>query len=197
MKVCRPFLIGLLFLTTTVRVTAQSGSTTPATPSPKPAGVQAELVTELGEFERKAVRLAEAIPQDKLTWRPGEGVRSIGEVITHIAQTNYTFPNIMGVRPPTEADVPGIGKLTEKEKVIAALKASFEHARKVLGGFSDAELERSVRENWTVRRTAMFMLRHGSEHTGQLIAYACMVGITPPWTEEAQQRQRQRQPVKQ
>lgn len=194
MKNRRAFILCLVTMVPTVPLAAQSAGNSPATPPQAVTGIRGELVNELGEFERKAVRLAEAIPQEKFNWRPGEGVRSIGEVITHIAQTNYTFPNIMGVRPPAEADVPGIGKLTEKEKMVAALKASFEHARKVLGGFSDADLERSVRENWTVRRTAMFMLRHGLEHTGQLIAYARMVGITPPWTEEAQQRQRQQPP---
>ena len=172
-----------------------SAQASPAAPQTSSSNtVSAELATELGEFERKAVRLAEAIPAEKYSWRPGDGVRSIGEVVQHIAQTNYSFPNIMGVKAPANVDVAGIGKLTDREKMIAALKASFDHARSVLGGFSAAELEREIRPGWTVRRTAMFMLRHGSEHTGQLIAYARMVGITPPWTEEAQRRQ---QPAKQ
>jgi len=165
-----------------------AGVTAPA------SNVSAELVNELGEFEKKAVRLAEAIPAEKLGWRPGEGVRSIAEVILHITQTNYSFPGIMGVKPPADVDVAGIAKLTDRDKMIAALKASFDHARKALGGFSPTELDRVVRAEWTVRRAAIFMLRHGSEHTGQLIAYARMVGITPPWTEEAQRRQ---QPAKQ
>ncbi len=167
----------------------------PSATSAAPISVSAELASELGEFESKAVRLAEAIPAEKLDWRPGEGVRSIREVILHITQTNYTFPNIMGVKAPAEVDVPGIAKLTDRDTMIAAMKASFDHAHKVLSGFSSTELDRVIRPGWTVRRAAMFMMRHGSEHTGQLIAYARMVGITPPWTEEAQRRQQQ--PAKQ
>ena len=184
----------VLFAIIPLAAFSAAAQTAPAAPAAATT-VSAELATELGEFERKAVRLAEAIPADKYGWRPGEGVRSIGDVINHIAMTNYTFPNIMGAKPPAGVDVPGIGKQTDKEQMIATLKQSFDHARKVLSGFTAEELERVVRPNWSVRRTAMFMVRHGSEHTGQLIAYARQVGIVPPWTEEAQRRQQQ--PAKQ
>jgi len=186
MRVHRPVILFLL-LAFAAKSTAAQNAGAPA-PAATPS-VSAEMVLELAAFEKKAVRLAEAVAAEKLSWRPGDGVRSIHEVILHIAQTNYSFPAIMGVKPPAGVDVAAIGKLTDRDQMIAALKASFDHARTVLGEFSPADLDRVVRSNWTVRRAVVFMLRHGSEHTGQLIAYARMVGITPPWTEEAQRRQ--------
>lgn len=187
----RSLLFFAAILLTAFPAKAQTAPPAAAPAAPATPSVSAELATELAEYERKAVRLAEAIPAEKYSWRPGEGVRSIGEVITHILMTNYSFPGIMGVRAPAGVDVQGMGKLTDKDKIVAGLKASFEHAKKVVSGFSETELNRMVRPDWSVRRTAMFMVRHGSEHTGQLIAYARMVGIVPPWTEEAQQRRQQ------
>src|SRR6266404_1741419 len=50
-----------------------------ATEAPK-SGFRAEILKSLDDLEKKSVSLAEAIPEEKYTWRPGEGVRSIGEV---------------------------------------------------------------------------------------------------------------------
>jgi uncharacterized damage-inducible protein DinB len=38
----------------------------------------------------------------------------------------------------------------------------------------------------------LFIVRHGAEHLGQSIAYTRMVGVTPPWTEDAQREQKQK-----
>jgi len=48
----------------------------------------------------------------------------------------------------------------------------------------------------TMREIMFFLDTHEHEHLGQMIAYARMNGITPPWTEEAQQRQQQQPPAK-
>jgi hypothetical protein len=41
---------------------------------------------EWGHVSRQLIALAEAIPADKYSWRPGPGVRSVSEVLMHIAQ---------------------------------------------------------------------------------------------------------------
>ena len=64
----------------------------------------------------------------------------------------------------------------------------------------DANLENQL--DWfggknTQRGILLFTMRHMAEHLGQLIAYARMNGIVPPWTEEQQQQQKQQQKPKQ
>ena len=53
----------------------------------------------------KFVGLAEAFPQDKYTWRPMEGVRSVSEVLMLAAMEGYSFiPTSFGAKPaPTSA----------------------------------------------------------------------------------------------
>jgi uncharacterized damage-inducible protein DinB len=93
-------------------------------------------------------------------------------------------------RHPPGFDVKGFEKsATEKAKVVATLKDSFEHAKKAITAMPDANLEKSL--DWfggknTQRGILLFIVRHGAEHLGQSLAYARFVGITPPWTEDFQ-----------
>src|SRR5437879_11300305 len=82
------------------------------------------------DAETKLLRLAEAVPAEKYTWRPGEGVRSVSEVFLHVAAGNYGILRRVGAQPPEGLDLRGLEKsTTEKAKVVEALKASFAHVR--------------------------------------------------------------------
>jgi len=139
----------------------------------------------------KLVRLAEAIPAEKYTWRPGEGVRSVSEVFLHVAAGNYSIPRRLGAPPPEGFDPKGYEtSTTDKAKVIEALKASIEHVHKAYTSVSD--LDKTA--PWfggrqaTMREIMFFLDTHEHEHLGQMIAYARINGIVPPWTAEAQKR---------
>ena len=58
------------------------------------------LMTQTQTAREKIVGLAEAIPEGSYDWRPGEGVRSVGEVFIHVAADNYLLPAIAGVAAP-------------------------------------------------------------------------------------------------
>ena len=171
--------------------------TPPAADEPK-EGFRAEFLADLKGLEDKIMKLVEATPPEKTAWRPGPDVRSFSEVFLHIATTNYTFPRMVGVAVPAGTDLRGMqSSTTEKSKIAEVVRASFAHARLGVIGLTDADMDKTAQgSNWTRRRALIFQLRHASEHMGQLIAYMRVNGITPPWTEEAQQRQRQ-QPAKQ
>jgi len=55
------------------------------------SGMRAEFLADLQTQEQKFVSLAQAIPADKYTWRPAEGVRSVSEVFLHVGQRISTF----------------------------------------------------------------------------------------------------------
>ena len=48
-----------------------------------------DVNNDISESQEKIISLAEAIPADKYSWRPEEGVRSVSEVLMHIAGSNY------------------------------------------------------------------------------------------------------------
>jgi hypothetical protein len=60
----------------------------------------AEVVIQESEF----VRLAEAIPADKYTWRPSADVRTIAEVFLHASAANYNLYKLVGTPTPAAVD---------------------------------------------------------------------------------------------
>jgi uncharacterized damage-inducible protein DinB len=155
--------------------------------APKGTGFKAEYLAELSVAEDHLVRLAEKLPADKYTWRPAAGVRSVSEVLLHVASSNFNIPRVLGVSP--KEGMLGAEyqtSTTDKQAVVAALKQSFVFLRNGIGKLTDADAEKKVPwfdgEN-TYRGILYFMTRHTGEHTGQLIAYARLNGITPPWNE--------------
>src|SRR5579862_3814906 len=67
--------------------------------------VRTQLVADLDTLHAKLTALANAFPEDKYSWRPGTGVRSVGEVFMHVAYGFYTFmPQVYGGHAST--DVP-------------------------------------------------------------------------------------------
>lgn len=150
----------------------------------KPKGFRAEFLSNLDDVQKKVIDLAGAVPAEKYAWRPGDGVRSVSEVYTHIAGSNYFLLTFIGVKPP--ADMPkDIEKITDKQQVLAELRKSFDNLRAVLNNTPDADLEKSVNmfgQQTTERAVFTTILTHLHEHLGQSIAYARMNGIVPPWS---------------
>jgi uncharacterized damage-inducible protein DinB len=163
-------LLGLLL------VTGQGGA----------AGVQDELLAALDGIEKKVVSLAEAMPAEKYGWRPAEGVRSVSEVLIHIASTNYFLAGQLGQANPADA-LPRNAEqtMTEKAQVVAALKKSMAHARQAIKGATAADLEKTVKlfgQERSYRSVMILLIEHASEHLGQSIAYARSNGVAPPWS---------------
>jgi uncharacterized damage-inducible protein DinB len=187
-------LLAVALLPANAQSNASPHAATNATPAPPTSGFRAEFLNELKYEEDRFVRLAQAMPADKYTWRPAEGVRSVSEVYLHVAAANYNIPRLFGMPPPAGFKLQGFDKSTsDKTKVIETLRLSFAHMREAALYMSDADLEKQV--DWlegkknTNRGVMLFILRHAAEHLGQSIAYARINGIVPPWTEEQQQQQ--------
>ena len=175
---------------------AQAGSK----PSQAPAfNARTEFLNDLKDVEDKVVSLAEAFPQEKYTWRPAEGVRSVSEVFLHLAGGNFGFPSYWNAQPPAGIERKGFEKsTTDKTKVIELLKQSYGYMRQSAESLSDADLAKAVKmfgQETTVSGVLFFAATHQHEHLGQAIAYARMNGVVPPWTA-ARQAIQQAQPKK-
>jgi uncharacterized damage-inducible protein DinB len=173
------------------------GQEKPATgaPSAPTSGYRAEFLDEIASYEQKFVRLAEATPAEKYSWRPGEGVRSAGEVFNHIAIANYFIARALGTPVPAGFDPAALGaSANDKAKTVQALKNSFAHFRQAILALSDADADKPQKmfgHQTTLRGSFILISGHMGEHLGQSIAYARVNGIVPPWTEDQQQRQQQ------
>jgi len=171
---------------------AQATSTT--TGAAPTSGARAEFLAEVAFYEQRFTRLATAMPAEKYTWRPGEGVRSVGEVYNHIAAANYGLARALGTPSPAGFDPKAImANAGDKPKTVQALKDSFAYFRQAVLSLSDADLDKPLKlfgQQTTYRGAFIMITGHTGEHLGQSIAYARMNGIVPPWTEEQQQQQK-------
>jgi uncharacterized damage-inducible protein DinB len=164
------------------------------------SGVRADFLKEWDSLEKKFVALAEAIPQEKYSWRPTPEVRSVSEVFLHVAGGNYGYLSAMGVPLPAGIDRKNFEKsTTDRAKVVEHLKQSFDLAREAMLKASDADLEKPAKlygQPSTQRQVFFAMVTHTPEHLGQMIVYARECGVVPPWTAERQARQKQAPPKK-
>lgn len=158
------------------------------------SGPRAEFLSELAYYEHRYTRLADAMPVEKYPWRPGEGVRSVGDVFVHVAGANYFAARALGTPPPPGFDPKALMAVSnDKPKALQALKESFAHLHDAVLALSDADMDKPQKmfgQQTTVRGSFLILTGHLGEHLGQSIAYARMNGIVPPWTEEAEKQQK-------
>ncbi len=144
---------------------------------------------EWGHVSRQLVSLAEAIPADKYSWRPAPGVRSVSEVLMHITLANFFLLSATGQQMPAELKSPNAEKsITQKAEVIDWLKRSLEAVKNAHASATPADLQRRVKidgRNATVDGVYLRIIIHANEHMGQLVAYARMNGIVPPWSKSS------------
>jgi uncharacterized damage-inducible protein DinB len=150
------------------------------------SGWRAEFLNSFSGAERKYLALAEAMPWEKYSWRPAQGVRSVCEVFLHIAGANYGLVGPLGAAPPASVDLRNIEKCpADKNQVLATMRASFAFARSAVTATTDAQADNAISifgMNMTKRGLLLFIAEHAGEHLGQSIAYARTNGVVPPWS---------------
>lgn len=154
-------------------------------------GIRGEILANLKDASNKVVELAGVMPESKWSWRPMKGVRSVGEVYRHIAQSNYLLCSFLGVKPPMSMDELRTLDTTPQPrgKTIEMLKESYAFTARVIEGTPDGALADTVQffGQPMSREALLFAIAsHSHEHLGQSIAYARMNHVVPPWTAREQ-----------
>ncbi len=152
------------------------------------AVVKAAYIADIEGMKTKFLGLANAFPQDKYTWRPMEGVRSVSEVLMLIASEGYGFaPTALGGKAAMSREESGkLSAVTDKAQVIDHLTKGFAHAKQELDGLDPATLtgkRKLFGRDLSAIEAAMFVGGDMHEHLGQLIAYARSNRIVPPWSK--------------
>ena len=189
----RPFLLATAVLAAlTVRADAQQAAAAHAAHAP-PTGLTKDLLDDIGQVELKFLALASAVPEEKFGWRPGEGVRSVTEVLMHVASDNYLIPAALGFPADPSTGIKGDDfktavafekRTVNKAQAIAELEKSFAFLKQSLGATGPAQLSSPVSlfgQPFTMQQGWLIATTHLHEHLGQLISYARSNGVKPPW----------------
>src|SRR5687768_659702 len=136
------------------------------------------------EVENKLVALANALSAEQYNWRPGAGVKSVREVLLHVAADNYFIPAQAGHGPASDVKISDYASTVafekqnlNKEQTIAALKASFVFLRGALAHVPDEALKEKMKvfgQEMTAHQLLVLTTTHLHEHLGQMIAYTRM-----------------------
>jgi uncharacterized damage-inducible protein DinB len=159
----------------------------PAFAQNPPEGIWQGYDGEWKHVSKQLIDLAEATPPDKFSWRPIPGVRSTSEVYMHIAIANLYLLSITGPKMPPEVKLEMEKSVTAKADVISWLKRSLDAVKEAHASVTPTDLQRKVHiddRDATVDGMYLRIIVHANEHMGQLIAYARMSGITPPWSKK-------------
>jgi|SRR5579864_1864445 len=152
----------------------------------QPEGIWQGYDPEWGHVSSQLVALAEATPPEKFAWRPGPGVRSMSEVYMHIVLANFYLLSVTGPKMPADLTSSDMEKtVTDKAQVISWLKRSLDAVKTGHLAVKPADLRRKVTiEGREADVDGMYLriIVHANEHMGQLVAYARMNGIVPPWS---------------
>ena len=152
--------------------------------------LRAEYLADLDTLHRKVVALATAIPAENFGWRPSSDVRTVSQVLMHVASELYFYtPMSIGGGPPSDYGNPkeknaALEKITSKAEVLQQLDKSWAHTKAQFAASDPAKLAGVIKPwNAPLDQAAFIMVADLHEHLGQLIAYARSVGVKPPWTK--------------
>ena len=141
-----------------------------------------EFIGQMDFVKGRLTQLADAMPEDKYNWSPGEGVRSVGEVFSHVAEANYYLISVMNGSKP---DMTEKKHENNKKHILEMLAKSIEDVKEAAGKLTENDLNREVEAfgmKFSLRNFMITILNHNHEHLGQAIAYARMNGVVPPWS---------------
>lgn len=136
----------------------------------------------LGGREKNTVAAFEAMPADKYDYKPTADQMTFGHLAAHIAEANYYFcANTADVPGPKVDEMKG----TEgKDKLVAAMKASFEFCHTALEKADDAKLSSDIK--WFDGKpkarawAALGLASSWADHYGAAAMYLRLNGLLPP-----------------
>ncbi|HEU4747760.1 MAG TPA: DinB family protein [Gemmatimonadaceae bacterium] len=151
-----------------------------------PPGFRGEFLHQFDQSMAKVIALAEAVPAETYARRPLPAVMPMARMFAHIATYNYEYPSrAMGISTPAGIDRDTLERVAAKPAVVALLRNSAEHVRRVVRQMPEAQLAQMTTlygrrvPQWAV---LLQLIAHMDDHLGQSIAYGRVVGVVPPWS---------------
>lgn len=142
-----------------------------------PAGEYAQHFDALGQL---SVAVAQTMPPDQYPFKPHSESMTFGELMLHIASTNYAFCAGLKDTDPPSTPSPAA---TDKDAVVKLLSGSFEYCSSVIGGLTEQQLtayHNSPDGRLVGREVLLAMYVHVAHHRGQAEIYLRDKGIRPP-----------------
>ena len=164
--------------------TAGAGAAQDATPVVNP--VSSTVKGLMPRFSKNMIGAAEAMPAEKYGFKPTPEMNTYGHLVIHIAQANnFLCAKISGAAAPEV----GVTDSDPKDKLVAALKASFDFCGTALANVDDSKLGEPMTlfgNRPSSRAGALIVLSdEWFDHYGTQAVYLRLSGILPPSAQPA------------
>lgn len=131
------------------------------------------------------VAAAEKMPEENYSFKPTADVRSFGQIVGHLADSQYYF---CAQASGEEQRAGSVEKTkTGKTELIAALKDAVAYCSKVYSAMTDAKgSDMTKMMNFDVARLTVLSANtaHNYEHYGNMSTYMRLKKIVPPTSEQ-------------
>jgi uncharacterized damage-inducible protein DinB len=141
-----------------------------------------------GQFDMikaNVVKTANKVGPELYSFKPTPEVRSLGEILGHIADANFGICAAAAGEKPTQS---GYEKKTAKDEIIKGLNDSIAYCDKVIASLDDtkgAAIVPFFGMQMPKLGILYFNVSHNNEHYGNLVTYMRLKGIIPPSSEPA------------
>jgi len=140
------------------------------------------LKDTLPSRQKNTVEAIEAMPADKFGYKPTADQVTFGHLVAHMVESNNDFcSKAAAVPPPKVADVK---EADGKDKLVTALKASFDFCGEALGKMDDSKLSEMTEgfggHQFSRARYALILASSWADHYAEASMYLRLNGLTPP-----------------
>ncbi len=146
--------------------------------SAAPANAAGEYAAHFAALSKLSIAVSQAMPADQFAFRPHPDSMNFGQLMSHIATTNYQF--CAGLK---DSDPPALPSPTEKEWIVKFLSDSFEYCSAVIPNLTEEQLNQTHNSpdgRLSGREVLLAMYIHVAHHRGQAEIYLRDKGIKPP-----------------
>lgn len=137
-----------------------------------------EYAKHFAALSQLSVAVAQAMPPDQYGFQPHPESMDFGQLMSHIATTNYQF--CAGLK---DTDTPKLPTPSGKDDVVKFLSNSFDYCSGVISSLTEAELSKAHNSpdgHLPSREVLLAMYIHVAHHRGQAEIYLRDKGIKPP-----------------
>jgi uncharacterized damage-inducible protein DinB len=150
----------------------------PAIPRAVAANAAGEYAKHFGALTQLSIAVAQAMPPDQYSYRPHPESMTFGELMSHIAITNYQF--CAGLK---DSNTPALPTPTNKDSIVKFLSDSFDYCSAVIPSLTAEQLDKAHNSpdgHLPGREILLAMYVHVAHHRGQAEIYLRNKGIKPP-----------------
>jgi uncharacterized damage-inducible protein DinB len=172
----------LLLAASAIAQTPATPTTPPPSTSPSKNPISDALRDVLPGRQKNTIAAVEAMPADKFNYKPTPAQNTFAHLVVHMAEVNNLLCSGAAGVPAPKAEQ--VGEADPKDKLVAALKASFDFCADALAKMDDSKLaETTASPNGPELSRARFALGIASnwaDHYGEAAMYLRLNGILPP-----------------